>query len=191
MLTSNRIGIFGGTFDPPHLGHTLACLWALETGEVDRVMMVPVGRHAYGKAPGASFEQRVAMCRLALYHLGAAGAVSTAEDRPGVSYMVDTLRLLQSTHPDAQFRLMVGTDVAVDVIKWREGAEVLRLAPPLPMPRPVVGVPLDQQPGALPPISSSQVRAELASGGDAASLLGHRVREYIRIHRLYSAASNP
>jgi nicotinate-nucleotide adenylyltransferase len=131
-----RFGIFGGTFDPPHLGHAMACLWALETGEVDRVLMIPTARHAFGKQPAAGFDHRLAMCRLAARHLGEHVEISDIEGRrEGVSYMVDTLRALAADRPGATFRLLVGTDIVGDVPKWRESAEILRLAPLLVLPR--------------------------------------------------------
>jgi nicotinate-nucleotide adenylyltransferase len=182
-----RIGVFGGTFDPPHLSHAMACFWALESGEVDRVMIVPVGRHAYGKAPIASFEHRLAMCRIAVARLGAAVVVSDIEGRrSGVSYMVDTLRILAEEHPGDRFRLLAGTDIINDIPNWREGAEVVRLAPPLEIPRPLRGELFEQRPGALPYISSTDVRSALLGSNPANKLLGAEVRAYIEKHRLYS-----
>lgn len=183
-----RYGFFGGSFDPPHLGHTLACLWALETEEVDRVLMVPVARHPFGKAFSASFADRAEMCRLATSRLGNAVEVSTIEGRrEGVSYTIDTLRALRAEDPKADFRLIAGSDVIGDLPKWREGGEVLRLAPPLELPRPIAGERFADRPGALPPISSTQAReALLAEDPLAESLLSAAVRRYIRTHGLYT-----
>ena len=58
------LGIFGGTFDPPHCSHAMALLWALQSGEVDRVLVIPAARHPFGKDPGASYDDRLEMCRL-------------------------------------------------------------------------------------------------------------------------------
>jgi nicotinate-nucleotide adenylyltransferase len=181
-----RFGIFGGTFDPPHLGHAMACLWALETGEVDRVLMIPTARHAFGKQPAAGFDHRLAMCRLAARHLGEHVEISDIEGRrEGVSYMVDTLRALAADRPGATFRLLVGTDIVGDVPKWRESAEILRLAPLLVLPRLLPGDRPEARPGALPAVSSTVVRAALRGHGSTGELIARSVRDYITANRLY------
>jgi len=182
-----RIGVFGGSFDPPHLGHVLGCLWALETGEIDRVLLVPVGRHAFGKQAGAPFLHRMAMCRAAVERLGGLVEVSDIEGRrSGTSFMVDTLRELAEERPGDTFRLITGSDVAAEVGKWRESAEVLRRAPLLELPRPRPGTPVEDNPGALPPVSSSRVRELLRTNQPVNMMLGKAVRDYIVLHRLYS-----
>jgi len=181
-----RVAVFGGSFDPPHLGHALACFWALESGQVDRVLLIPAALHAFGKQYTARFDQRMAMCRLAVQRLADAVSVSDIEGRrPGVSYMVDTLRALEQEMPASTFRLLVGTDVAQEVHKWRESEEVLRRAPLLELPRPLPGQRFDERPGALPPISSTQVRDALKSGHGVEHLLAATVTAYIRSHGLY------
>lgn len=182
-----RYGFFGGSFDPPHLGHTLACLWALETEEIDRVLLVPVARHPFGKKFGATFEQRLEMCRLAVARLGGAVDVCPIEgERGGINYTIDTLKALKKRHPDDAFRLIAGSDVVRDLPKWREGGEVLRLAPPLELPRPFAQERFADRPGALPPISSTRAReALLAQDALAELLLSASVRRYIARHRLY------
>ncbi|CAN5363096.1 nicotinate (nicotinamide) nucleotide adenylyltransferase [soil metagenome] len=181
-----RYAVFGGSFDPPHLAHAMACLWALESGEVDRVLLVPVGRHAFGKKNVASFEHRVQMCHLAVARLRDAVFVSDIESRrEGASYMVDTLRLLADEHPGAQFRLLAGTDVVEEFPKWKDLAEVLRRAPLLELPRAAPNELFADRPGALPLISSTAVRDALRTGRDAELLVAKSVREYIEAHKLY------
>lgn len=176
-----RIGVFGGTFDPPHLGHTLACLWALETDEVDRIVMIPTACHAFGKKPGADFAHRMEMCRLAVRHLTPHVEVSDIESqREGTSYMVDTLRALHARHPNDEFRLIIGSDVENELLKWREPAEVQRLAPLLLLPRTVSGVAW-----ILPTISSTAIRTLLAGSGDPAKAIAKSVLDYISEHSLY------
>ncbi|MCB2156692.1 nicotinate-nicotinamide nucleotide adenylyltransferase [bacterium] len=190
-----RIGIFGGTFDPPHRAHTMAIVWALQTGEVDRVLVIPAARHAFGKEPGASFAHRVAMCRIAIEPLadGLATVDPLEGEREGKSFMVDTIRILRDRHPDDSCRLLVGTDIIDDLPKWREGEAVVELAPPLEIPRIVTdsGDPArGLRPGALPMVSSTEVRERLAAGReDAAELIAAPVLDYIRIHKLYGGAS--
>jgi nicotinate-nucleotide adenylyltransferase len=124
-----RVGIFGGTFNPPHIGH-LACMEAAlaELG-LDRVLLMPVARPPHKEAledPGAG--HRLEMCRRA-----AAGderiEVSDLEvSRGGPSYTVDTLRALHESHPEDELTFVAGGDMAVTLPEWREPEEVLRLA---------------------------------------------------------------
>ncbi|MCC6545814.1 nicotinate (nicotinamide) nucleotide adenylyltransferase [Candidatus Sumerlaeota bacterium] len=180
-IEAMRIGVFGGTFDPPHLGHTLACLWALETDEVDRIIMIPTANHAFGKKPGADFTHRMAMCRLAVRHLQPHVEVSDIEShRDGTSYMVDTLRALHEKHPDDTLRLIIGTDVENELLKWKEPVEVQRLAPLLLLPRNISGVAW-----ILPSISSTAIRSLLSGAGDPAKAIGKPVLDYITGHSLY------
>ena len=181
-----RDGVFGGTFDPPHLGHAMACLWALESGEIDRVLMIPVGRHPFGKKTVATFEQRLEMCRLAVARLGEDVIISDIEGRrTGTTYMVDTLRELHKEYAGAELRLLAGTDVAGEIHKWHEGEEVLRLAPILEIPRPLSGETFADRPGALPPISSSDVRRSIAEGKPVHHYLSYSIRGYISSFHLY------
>ncbi|MCC5877120.1 MAG: nicotinate-nicotinamide nucleotide adenylyltransferase [Candidatus Sumerlaeia bacterium] len=183
-----RYGFFGGSFDPPHLAHVLGCLWALETGEIDRVLLVPVARHAFGKRIQATFEQRVEMCRLAVARLGNSVEVSTIESElPGVNYTVGTLKALIERHPGASFRLIIGSDVARDLSKWRSSSEVMALAPPLELPRPMPGENFEERPDAFPGMSSTLVRDCLINNDPMVPrLIGRSVRDYITLNRLYT-----
>lgn len=181
-----RAGIFGGSFDPPHYGHVLAALWALESGEIDRLLVIPVGRHAFGKQAGASFEHRLEMCRVAFRRFGDAVVIDDREGRrEGTTYAIDTLHELTAEYPTWTWRYLVGSDVAAEIATWRSGAEVTRLAPPLVVPRLDVTRALGEQPGALPLVSSTAIRMALKSGSSTAHLLTAPVREYISAHGLY------
>jgi nicotinate-nucleotide adenylyltransferase len=184
---SVRAGIFGGSFDPPHYGHVLAALWALESGQIDRLLVIPVGRHAFGKQAGASFEHRLAMCRAAFARFGDAVIIDDREGRrEGTTFAIDTLNELAAAHPNWTWRYLVGSDVAAEIATWRSGAEVTRIAPPLVVPRMDARLPIADQPGALPLVSSTVIRAALRSGSSTAHLLTAPVREYIAATGLYT-----
>jgi nicotinate-nucleotide adenylyltransferase len=127
-----RLGIFGGTFDPVHLGHLLVAEFAREQGKLDEVWLVPAARPAHKQdAEITPAKQRVEMLQLA-----AAGhpnfLVSTAEiDREGVSYTVDTLAMVNEARPDAELILIIGADTLADLPNWRFPEQVLQLAQPL------------------------------------------------------------
>lgn len=124
-----RIGIYGGTFNPPHIGHVVLAQEARLQLGLDEVLLVPVGRPAHRAIesdPGA--EARANMCRLAT--LGQPGlAVSTAEiDRDGPSYTVDTLETLTVEATDSRLTLIVGSDQALSFGEWREPDRIGQLA---------------------------------------------------------------
>jgi nicotinate-nucleotide adenylyltransferase len=125
-----RLGVFGGTFDPVHLGHLAAAEEAAYWFALSTVLFVPAQRQPLkDAAPRASTADRVAMLERAV-----AGnprfAVGTLElERPAPSYTVDTLRELHAMHgPDCELYFLVGIDAANALDRWREPAEILRLA---------------------------------------------------------------
>src|SRR5262245_60263092 len=125
-----RLGVYGGTFDPIHVGHLAAAEEAVYRLALDQVLFVPAGRQPLkDRAPGASGQDRLAMIGAAI-----AGnprfSVSTIElERPAPSYTVETLRLLHRSYgPSCELLLLVGVDAANTLQRWREPEEVLRLA---------------------------------------------------------------
>lgn len=185
-----RVAVFGGSFDPPHVAHVLAAEYVLSTGEVDRVLVLPVFEHAFGK-PLAPFMHRVAMTRLAM--AGESGVeVSALEESLGApSRTLQLLERLQALHPDWVCRLVVGADVLTETAKWHRFDDVVRLAPLLVLGR--VGVARADAPApVLPDVSSREIRKRLATvSGKAADdaellrLVPRAVLEYIDEHGLY------
>jgi nicotinate-nucleotide adenylyltransferase len=180
------VGIFGGTFDPPHLGHLGAARAALDSGEVDEVWLVPVLAHRFGKTP-APFEDRLAMCRLLV--AGEEGMeVSEMErelERPG--YTLDLVEALGRAHPEARFRLIAGADIYHERHEWHRYDDIAALAPPLyvaregvaPIPEPTLPAP--------PPVVATEVREALARGERPVDALPEAILEYIAANRLYGA----
>jgi nicotinate-nucleotide adenylyltransferase len=180
-----QVAFFGGSFDPPHVGHVLAAAYVLSTGQVAKVVCVPVFSHAFAK-PLTDFEQRVTMTRRAMQPLPAVEVSEIEREQPAPNYTLHTLRALRAQHPDWQLRLMVGSDVFAEQQKWKDFEEVVKLAPPLVLAR--AGVPGTTD-AVLPQVSSSQVRSLLQQGGPdsarLATLVPHEVLEHITAHGLY------
>jgi nicotinate-nucleotide adenylyltransferase len=126
-----RIGVFGGTFNPPHLGHLVCGQEAYVQLDLDLVLLIPVfipPHKPLEDEPGP--EHRLELCRLAV-----AGdprfAVSALEtSRPGPSYTVDTLQELHANEPDNELFLILGGDVAAGLPRWRAPEDVVALATP-------------------------------------------------------------
>lgn len=126
-----RIGILGGTFNPPHLGHLICAQEAFVQLRLDRVMLVPAGRNPF-KAdddpddPGALY--RLELCRRAVGSDRRFEVSEVEVRRQGPSYTVDTLQVLHSRMSDSELFLIVGGDVAAGLPAWREPERVLSLA---------------------------------------------------------------
>ena len=181
-----RVAIFGGSFNPPHVAHQMAALYVLETAPVDELWLVPAARHAFGKSL-APFEDRLAMCRLAADALGPRVRVSAIErDLGGESRTLKTIRRLRQDHPEHDFSLVIGADLAGEVSSWQGGEELQRTVPFIVVGRGGVGG-AGRSPVMLPAVSSTQVRSALAAGQDVRPLLPRAVLDYISAHNLYKA----
>jgi len=124
-----RVGILGGTFNPPHLGHLICAQEAHDQLGLDRVVLTPAARPPHKQVaadPGA--EARLALCRLAIGDDERFGVSRLELDRPGRSYTVDTLRALRDEHPQDDLTFIVGGDMARSLPAWREPEAVLELA---------------------------------------------------------------
>jgi len=124
-----HVGILGGTFNPPHLGHLVCAQEALDQLGLDRVVLMPVHTPPHKELqsdPGP--EVRLELCRLAVADDDRLGVSDAEVRRGGSSYTVATLRSIHAEDPGAQLTFIVGGDVAQGLPTWREPAEVLRLA---------------------------------------------------------------
>lgn len=189
-----RVALFGGSFNPPHVAHQMACLLVIETCPVDEVWMVPTYKHAFAKELCA-FEHRYEMCLLAAAALGERVRVSRVEAelaRP-VSRTVETLAALAEAFPDTRFRLVIGADILSETPKWHRWRDVEALAPPIVVgragyrmaDRPSLGAYYDVVDVDLPSISSTEVRALLERGQSAVPLVSRSVMDYIAERGLY------
>ena len=124
-----RLGILGGTFNPPHLGHLICAQEAYVHLHLDHVMLIPARIPPHKEVeeePGP--EVRLELCRLAIGHDDRLSVSDAELRRPGPSYTVDTLEELSTQAPDNKLFLIVGGDVAAGLPRWREPEKVLSLA---------------------------------------------------------------
>ncbi len=129
MSPTAAVGILGGTFNPPHLGHLVMAQEAVDQLGLDRVLFMPVSAPPHKESvddPGGAV--RAELCRLAVAD-DERFEVSLLElERGGASYTADTLRELHARHPEHELTFIVGGDVALSLPAWREPEAVLRLA---------------------------------------------------------------
>ena len=132
-----RIGVYGGSFNPPHLGHIFAAQKAQQLLGLDKVLLIPaaIPPHKAVAEGSPDGETRLALTKLAI--AGEAGMeVSRIElDRPGPSYTVDTLRTLRECYPQDALYLLMGTDMFLSFFQWRDPEHIARLAVPVCMAR--------------------------------------------------------
>jgi nicotinate-nucleotide adenylyltransferase len=195
-----RIGVFGGAFNPPHLGHLVCAQEVLLQLELERVLFVPVGEAPHREIdndPGPE-------ARLEMVELATAGderfAVSRVEvDREGPSYTSDTLELLQGESPGDELFLILGGDQAAALPSWHEPEKVLERATVAAVERvgwsrSAVGIKLSRLRGSdrvrhldmlMIQISSTGVRRRVREGRPIRYLVPPAVEEYIGSHELY------
>jgi len=199
-----RIGIFGGTFDPPHMGHLVLAHTAKEQLKLDGVLWMPAGQ-PWQKADRKMTEgdHRAAMVRAAI--TGHAGFSLDRRElqREGPSYTIDTVRELQAQHRSAALFLIIGQDQYARLDSWHEWRELVsrvtlavagRDDQPAATPPALRGIWHRVEPLSMPPmdVSASRIREHIANGGTAESLVPAMVptvvARYIDRHHLYRAA---
>jgi nicotinate-nucleotide adenylyltransferase len=194
-----RIGLLGGTFNPPHIGHLVCATHALAGLELDRVLLVPVHEPPHKPAeadPGV--ENRVELCRRAVAGNEQLDVSLVDAEVPGPSFTVDTLSRLHDRCPGDQLTFIVGGDMAFSLPTWREPEAILELAELGVAEREGVrradiaerlsdlgtdNVRFFHMPRL--DISSSQIRRMVADGGPIRYLVPDAVAAYIEREGLY------
>jgi nicotinate-nucleotide adenylyltransferase len=185
-----RIGLFGGSFDPFHLGHFLIARTACEMFRLRQVVFLPCAHSPLKKIrPVARDRARLAMLRQGLKGQKWAVISDWEIQRGGVSYTVDTLRAMQKHHPRASFFWIMGSDQWVLLPSWKEPHELRRelqfLVFPRPQsPRPRGGFRMREIPLRLD-ISATEVRRRIQRQLPITGLVSPAVETLIRKHRWY------
>lgn len=214
--TPTTIGIFGGTFDPVHYGHLRAALEVKEALQLDDFRLLPAGTPPHRSAPLADSGHRLAMLRLAVAEYSGFTIDEREIQRPGYSYMVDTLREIRDESGAAPIVLVIGQDAANALDSWHDWKALYGLAHLVIMRRPDSEVcwsgellkqmqerlvdsvkPLHTRPAGLVlplaitqlAISATGIRQQLLEGRSPRYLLPDAVIDYIEQNRLYFAGA--
>ena len=199
-----RIGIFGGTFNPPHNGHVTLARAAAEQLALDRLLIMPACVPPHKPLPDrVTPQQRYAMAALMAAPVGRCAQASDIElHRTGKSYTSDTLQTLHEQYPDAELWLLMGSDMFLSLHNWRRPEAIMAMAHIAPFSREAEdesaafaaqSARLEREFGAqvtvvpnpqVVELSSTEVRAALAQGGGE-DLLPPPVWGYIRREHLY------
>jgi nicotinate-nucleotide adenylyltransferase len=201
-LQPQRVGLFGGAFDPPHRTHVALAQAAIAQLQLDVLHVVPTG-HAWHKQRALTVaEHRLAMCRLAFAQLERAVVDARETLRSGPTYTIDSLEELHTAYPAAQLYLIMGADQARALATWHRADDLGRAAiicvasragADAPAPAADVLHPLHGRPHQrlqLPPspLNATEIRDRLARGQSVAPLVIESVARYIDQHHLYQAA---
>lgn len=193
MVDRRRVGVFGGTFDPPHLGHSIVAAEVMEALGLDRVLWVPaaVPPHKRGR-PVTPADVRRRMVAAAIAGHAGFELCDLEVERDGVSYTVDTLRALRAARPEWSLYLLVGADLLPGFARWKNPGAILRMAGLVAISRgapPPRGhdVPGDVRVVRVTPvdISSSEVRERIAAGKSVSAMVAAQVLSLIDSERLY------
>ncbi len=206
-----RLGVLGGTFDPPHYGHLLLADTARVQLRLDRVLFAPAGQPPHKpEAQPSSTAHRVALVELALAEAGEPVFMLSRVDlnRPGPHFTADALEILHQDYPSATVWFLIGADSLTDLPKWHRPDRILALARLGVLPRPGYRPDLekilaslsfgdgsvapeelpkriDWLAGPAPDISSSELRERARQGLPLRFLVPPSVEAYVREHRLY------
>jgi nicotinate-nucleotide adenylyltransferase len=187
-----RIGILGGTFDPPHLGHLVMASEACEALGLERLIWIPSAEHPFKRdRVRTPAETRLAMVRAAIQGDARFEASDLEMRREGPSYTVDTLRELTALHPGAELFLLVGADVVREMPDWREPMEVARLARIAAITREGEGIPDGSRlptrsvPVTRLDVSATEIRRRVAAGQTIRYLVPEAVLALIEADGLY------
>lgn len=184
------IGLLGGSFDPIHNGHLSTARSLLDQLHLTELRFVVAREQPLKRGHTASADQRARMVELAIGSTVGFTCETVELDRPGPSYTVDTLRILRQREPGKEWVVLLGSDAARDLDRWKEAGEVARLArivvfgregDPIPASSLIAGTAM------VPavPISATEVRKRVREGLPVDHLVPPEVDRYIRENRLY------
>lgn len=189
-----RLGVLGGTFDPPHVGHLLAASDALEALALDRIAFVPAAVPPFkSRSVQATADQRFRMLELTIEDDRRFEASRLELDRDGLSFTVDTLATLAAAAPDASLFLLIGEDLATQVASWRQADRIAELARIVVLVRGEVVVvsalesslPMTRVATRRVDVSSTEIRDRVRSGRSIHGFVTDAVASFIDEAGLY------
>jgi nicotinate-nucleotide adenylyltransferase len=178
-----RLGVFGGSFDPPHIGHYLAAVDAAERLALDRVIWVPAAQQPLkiGTPHVGTADQRYRMVRAAVSGAPRFGVSRIEIDRAGLSYTVATVQSLAAEFPAAELYLLLGEDAWARFSEWREPETIRTLAQIEIMARKTESA----FAGRVVEVSSTEIRERARTGRSVRGFVQDAVAEIIESERLY------
>ncbi|KAF3983132.1 MAG: nicotinate-nucleotide adenylyltransferase [Methylococcales symbiont of Hymedesmia sp. n. MRB-2018] len=204
------IGIYGGTFDPIHFGHLRTALEVKECFCLDEIRLLPCAQPALKESPDTASDKRLKMIELAIQDQESLRVDRRELNRPGISYMVDTLRSIRNEISNTSLLLFMGTDAFKDIASWQQWQSLFDYAHIIVITRPnyqqqplgkFLSLKLTQNKEDLTKkptgflffqtvtqldISATAIRELIANNKNPAYLLPKQVIDYIKVHKLYT-----
>lgn len=194
-----KTGIFGGAFNPPHVGHAAIAREAADYLKLRRLLVIPSFESPHKQTKLMPFEDRAEMCRRAFSDIGGKCEVEICDIERrmgGVSYTINTIRELKKIYPDSEFYLIIGSDMLFTFREWFRYESILKECRVCAVPRSgdsmtdmmefatemgrVRVIPAD-----IPGVSSTEIRERIAQGQSLEGLVSESVAEYIAEKGLY------
>ncbi len=176
-----KIGFFGGSFNPPHLGHLLAATYALKVHSLDQVWLAPVFHHPFAKNM-IDFDHRLEMCKILVQHLTPPFHVTDIEKHlHHDGKTVYTLRKLKEQNAQDEFILIIGSDLKEQIKTWAESTALQKEFKIVIIPRG-----LQDDPTSIPNISSTNIRADHYSEQQLRAIVTPDIQDYLKMKKLYS-----
>ncbi len=188
----SKIGVFGGTFDPLHIGHLIIAERAREEFKLQKIIFIPTNIPPHKSPPLALALDRLELVKIAIQDKPYFEVSDMEIKRKGVSYWVDTLRELKKGYPKDEIFTLIGMDEALDFMNWKEPIEILKLSRFIIITRP-------SSVGVYPPsllekadfislnldISSTEIREHIKRGKSIKHLVSEKVEAYMKEKKLY------
>ena len=175
-----RIALFGGSFNPPHLGHVGVAQGMIESNQFDELWILPCLTHAFQKAL-APYPDRIAMCRLAFEPLSPKILVKKTEEeiKNTQGWSILTLRHLHQQNPQHEFYWLMGSDLIQEKEHWKNFDEIEKMVKIHPIPR------ASHEHSPFPNLSSTDIRGRISKCESLADLVPKEVEDYIQARGLY------
>jgi nicotinate-nucleotide adenylyltransferase len=194
-----RVGLLGGTFDPPHIGHLVLAEYALDALQLNTMLFLPAADPPHKDGTRLPVDHRLGMLAAALEGNSRFAISRVDVDRPGPHYTVDTLRILKVADPQITFYFVMGGDSLRDLPRWHHPQDLIELCELIVMGRPGVDITPAMHEAVLPGLSkrvhliespmlgfsSTEVVARLRAGRSVRYLVPDAVLAYIQTHDLY------
>ena len=208
---TKRVGIFGGTFDPVHLGHIHAARAVAEEFSLDQIFLIPAHQPVHRDNPGATSEQRMQMINLAIAEDDSLQVDDRELQRGGPSYSLYTVQEYRNDYPTAQLFFILGTDAFNSIITWYQWQDIFTYVNLIVVGRPEIQLALDMEgaeflksrmaedPSGRHPVagrifiskkamlnnSATEVRQAIVSKQPLSELLHKKVASFIKEHNIY------
>lgn len=187
MPLEDHIVIYGGSFNPPHIGHQVACLWLVEALNAKSVVLTPTYQHAFGKQL-LSFEHRMKMCRYLAKPFNKIIVSDIEETLPHPNTTINTVKHFLNFN--SKIAVAIGSDLLPELDEWTGWDEVMKLAKVVVVGRTGAArihhdYPVYEYPMELSAISSSQVRSQIRRDKDITGLVPKSIKKYIEKNNLY------